>query len=256
MLTTTNQNNTTPSITSITPEQACRQAERCGRAALRGRPNPDPAVIDVDLAGAIALEHMWRLGGELYAPGQIAAIAHMMTRTAIRDLCDHGPSGMTGMSGAAMRRRYAQATIAKLRAKHGCEPTPELVIATLNMTSRPQLGRVTKADLTSQPSAVPLPPLLPDDRRDFTEMICDQDEAQRMLDEIAAGLSPLAQQALALGLEWGGDRLPTPKEIERELGISRDAADRLLAQIRRVGRGIASNTPNYSGKEVTKCSRI
>jgi len=248
MLTTTNQNYSNPSPSKPTLDLA--QARRCGAIALKRRYNPDPAVIDADLATAIALEQAWRLGASLCSPSQIEAKWHLSTATAIRDLCEHGPAGVTGMSGQAMRRRYARAMVAKLRAKDGSQPTAAQVVEALNMVRRPQLGKVTKADLTPQPSAVPLPPLLPDDLRDFDEMICDQDEAQRMLDEIASQLSPLARQVLDLGLEMDGD-LPTPKEIERELGISRDSADRLLAQIRRVGRGIASNTPNYTGEEVS-----
>jgi len=233
MLTNTNDKHSNPS-----PTLDLAQARRCGAAALRCRYNPDPAVIDADLATAIALEQQWLHEGESYSPTDIAARVYVCTSSALRIALEHGPAGITGLTGHYEYARKCALAVKKLRLaqnrkcpKYGREPSVAEVIKHVN--DRKSTHRAARTESWQESYTTPLTGGLPSQERSFSEAICAQDEARQTLGEIAKQLSPLAQQALALGLEWGGE-LPTYRELAEYAGVSISEAGRAIRSIKDV----------------------
>lgn len=198
---TTNQNTSSPNPFPLTPEQARRQAERCGRAALRGVLNRDPSVVDDELATAVAMEQSWMMQAAQPQVGSPPVREwYLGTRTALLSMTRRGCAGITGQT-AAMRRAATYAAEA-IRITH------------------------LREDVR-------------DDQRDFVTTICEQDFARGQLAEIAALLTPRARGVLEIALTRGG-YLPGATELAQMLGISRPTARKILSQISVAGQKIAS----------------
>jgi hypothetical protein len=244
MLTTTNDKHSDSSPSSPTLDLA--QARRCGKAALR-RYNPDPAVIDEDLATAIALEQQWLHEGEPYTPTQIATRVYVCTSSTLRIALEHGPAGLTGLTTHYEFARRCALAVKKLRLaqnrecpKYGIEPSVAEVINHVNDHRR--RGCAARAEDWQISYTTTINPEIRGRERDHAEMICAQDEAKRTLSEIAQQLSPLAQQALALSLEWGGV-LPTHRELSEITGVSISTAGQAIQEIKRVAKNLRDPAP-------------
>jgi len=241
---TTNDKHSNPSPSKPTLDLA--QARRCGAAALRCRHNPDPAVIDGEYATAIALEQAWKLGGELCGP-EMTAKWHLNTATAIRDLCEHGPAGLTGLSKHYEYSRKCAKAAEKLRIaqnlgcpKVGVEPSRAEVIEYVN--AHRGKHRASRVGDWQKTYTSPLSGDPQNQERDFTDEICDQDEARQTLSDLAEHLSPLAQQALTLGVELGGE-LPNARELAEYAGVSISTARRAILLIQGLRTNLATPAP-------------